>query len=238
MQELDSLQKPPEYRFAPKPAEAAAPADARVPASPPPTRRRRGSGRHGPADDRDQRRDRALARAGDADEAIAAYEAILAKMPGDPARALQPRARATRRRATRPEGPGGLCSNSVELDPRFVGTATSVSRPSRRVRQARRGDQGRAGGRRREPAERTAAVRARRAGGGRRGRGTAEEAFLKAEQLDPQNVETQYHLATVALNHNDKPEAIARLEKFIAAAPAGAPTVDVAKSLLAALQKK
>ena len=67
---------------------------------------------------------------------------------------------------------------------------------------------------------------------------TAKEAFLKAEQLDPQNVETQYHLATVALNMNDKAEAIARLEKFIAAAPAGTPNVDVAKSLLAALQKK
>jgi cytochrome c-type biogenesis protein CcmH/NrfG len=67
---------------------------------------------------------------------------------------------------------------------------------------------------------------------------TAKEAFLKAELLDPQNVETQYHLATVALNMNNKPEAIARLEKFIAGAPAGTPNVDVAKSLLAALQKK
>ena len=66
----------------------------------------------------------------------------------------------------------------------------------------------------------------------------AKEAFLKAEQLDPQNVETQYHLATVALNSNEKAEAIARLEKFVANAPAGTPNVDVAKSLLAALQKK
>ncbi len=67
---------------------------------------------------------------------------------------------------------------------------------------------------------------------------TAKQAFLKAEELDPQNVETQYHLATVALNMNDKAEAIARLEKFVAAAPAGTPNLDVAKSLLLALQKK
>jgi len=67
---------------------------------------------------------------------------------------------------------------------------------------------------------------------------TAKEAFLKAEQLDPQNVETQYHLATVALNMNDKAEAIARLEKFVATAPPGTPNVEVAKSLIAALQKK
>ena len=37
---------------------------------------------------------------------------------------------------------------------------------------------------------------------------------------------------------NDKVEAIARLEKFVAGAPAGTPNVDVAKSLIAALQKK
>jgi len=67
---------------------------------------------------------------------------------------------------------------------------------------------------------------------------TAKEAFLKAERLDPQNAETQYHLATVALNMNDRAEAVARLEKFVAAAPAGTPNVDVARSLLAALQKK
>jgi hypothetical protein len=37
---------------------------------------------------------------------------------------------------------------------------------------------------------------------------------------------------------NDRAEAVARLEKFVAAAPPGTPNVDVAKSLLAALQKK
>ena len=66
----------------------------------------------------------------------------------------------------------------------------------------------------------------------------AREALLKAEALDPQNFETQYQLAIVAINLNDKPEAIARLEKFIAAAPPDTPSVAGAKSLLAALQKK
>jgi Tfp pilus assembly protein PilF len=66
----------------------------------------------------------------------------------------------------------------------------------------------------------------------------AREAFLKAESLDPQDVGVQFQLATVALNLNDKAEAIARLEKYLAAAPPTAPDVAVAKSLLAALQKK
>ena len=66
----------------------------------------------------------------------------------------------------------------------------------------------------------------------------AKQAFLKAEELDPQNFETQYHLATVALNQGDTAGAVTRLEKFLAAAPPDNPQVATAKSLIAALQKK
>jgi cytochrome c-type biogenesis protein CcmH/NrfG len=66
----------------------------------------------------------------------------------------------------------------------------------------------------------------------------AEAAFEKAVALDPSNVELQYFLATLALNRNEVPNAIAHLEKYIAEAPAGSPTVEVAKQLLAALKTK
>jgi cytochrome c-type biogenesis protein CcmH/NrfG len=66
----------------------------------------------------------------------------------------------------------------------------------------------------------------------------AEEAFSKAAALDPANVEVQYHLASLALNRNEVDDAIAHLEKYVAEAPAGAPNVETAKSLLAALQSK
>jgi cytochrome c-type biogenesis protein CcmH/NrfG len=66
----------------------------------------------------------------------------------------------------------------------------------------------------------------------------AEEAFAKAAALDPSNVEVQYYLASLALNRNEVDDAIAHLEKYIAAAPATSANVETAKSLLAALQAK
>jgi cytochrome c-type biogenesis protein CcmH/NrfG len=66
----------------------------------------------------------------------------------------------------------------------------------------------------------------------------AREAFLKAEALDPRNFDTQYHLGTVAMNMNDRAEAVARYQKYLGAAPPDAPNVAVAKALIAALEKK
>jgi Flp pilus assembly protein TadD len=65
----------------------------------------------------------------------------------------------------------------------------------------------------------------------------AKEAFLKSEALDPANAEIQFHLATVLLGQGDTPGAIARLEKYLQAAPGG-PNAAAAQGLLAALQKK
>ncbi len=66
----------------------------------------------------------------------------------------------------------------------------------------------------------------------------AEEAFKKVEALDPTNAEAQYYLATIALNQGKTDECVARLEKYVAAAPATAANLGTAKGLLAALKKK
>jgi predicted Zn-dependent protease len=66
----------------------------------------------------------------------------------------------------------------------------------------------------------------------------AREALTRAEGLDPANPEVQYQLATIALNQNDIAGALARLEKYVAIAPAEAPNVATAKSLITALSAK
>lgn len=233
--EIDSLQKPPDYRFAPKPA-AAAP--------PPPPESGLAAQNATPAAapvDMGQLTNEinaaiALSAAGNVDGAIAGYEAILAKTPeiplvhhnlgmllakkGDPARAQVE------------------LQKCVDLDPRFVdgyvSLATVLASNGKRDEAIAVVKKGAAENPQSGRLQYALGVLAENAGDVP----LAKEAFLKAEQLDPQNFETQYHLATVALNQNNKAEAIARLEKFLAAAPAGTPTIETAKSLIAALQKK
>jgi tetratricopeptide (TPR) repeat protein len=65
----------------------------------------------------------------------------------------------------------------------------------------------------------------------------AREAFAKAAELDPTNVESQYYLGTLSVA-TDVPKAIGYLEKYLAAAPADAPNRATATALLAALKKK
>jgi cytochrome c-type biogenesis protein CcmH/NrfG len=64
----------------------------------------------------------------------------------------------------------------------------------------------------------------------------AEAAFSKVVNLDPSNVEVQYFLASLALNRNEVPDAIAHLEKYLAEAPAASPNVETARALLGALK--
>lgn len=66
----------------------------------------------------------------------------------------------------------------------------------------------------------------------------AKEALTRAEGLEPVNPEVQYQLATIALNQNDIAGALARLEKYLATAPADAQNVATAKSLITALAAK
>jgi tetratricopeptide (TPR) repeat protein len=66
----------------------------------------------------------------------------------------------------------------------------------------------------------------------------ARDAFLKVEAVDSANAEVQFHLATVLLGMNQVPDAVARLEKYVATAPADAANLASAKGILAALQKK
>jgi tetratricopeptide (TPR) repeat protein len=66
----------------------------------------------------------------------------------------------------------------------------------------------------------------------------AEPAFEKAAALDPANAETLFFLGSIALGRSDVPTAIARLEKFVAAAAPTSPNLETAKALLATLKKK
>lgn len=66
----------------------------------------------------------------------------------------------------------------------------------------------------------------------------AEEAFSRAAELDPANVESLYQLGTLAVGRNDIPAAISSLEKYVAAAPPEAANVVTAKALIEALRKK
>lgn len=65
----------------------------------------------------------------------------------------------------------------------------------------------------------------------------AKEALLRAEVLDAGNAEIQFHLGTVELGLGQMEAAVARLERYVAAAPASAPNVATARGLIAALSK-
>jgi len=178
----------------------------------------------------------ALLGQGKTDDAIAAYEAIATKAPQIPlvhynlAGAYKKKGDAAKAEAA--------YRKSVELDPRFVdgyvGLATLLAEGGKREQAVETIKQGAAQNEQSGRLQYALGVLEVGAGDNR----AAREAFLKAESLDPQNSETQYHLATVALNLNDRTEAIARLEKYVGAAPPDGANVAVARSLLAALQKK
>lgn len=231
IQELDRLAKPPDFKLLP-PKAAAAP--------PPP-----GSGLApvagtAPVDATKLAADInaaiALSRDGKQDEAIAAYEAVLATAPGVPLVHYNLGA-AYKKKGDLPKAEAAM-RKAVELDPGFVdgyvGLATLLAESGKQdqaIEVVRQGTQANPQSGRLQYALGILAE-------GKGDAPVAKEAFLKAEELDPQNVETQYHLATVALNLNDKAEAVARLERFVATAPAGTPNLEVAKSLLTALQRK
>ena len=231
--EVDSLQKPPEYKFVPKAAVAAPPppGSGLAPAAAPGA---------APVDlsqvTNEINNAIALSKSGDTDGAITAYEGILAKTPEIPlvhynlGTLYKKKGDAARGQAE--------MQKAIALDPRFVdgyvGLATLLAETGKRPEAIEAIKKGTVENPQSGRLQYALGVLAEGSGD----TALAKAAFLKAEQLDPQNFETQYHLATVALNQNDKPEAISRLEKFIAAAPPGTPSLDVAKSLLAALQKK
>jgi tetratricopeptide (TPR) repeat protein len=231
IQEIDRLQKPPDFKLLPPraqapppppgsglaPATGAAPADATKLAA-------------------DINAAMALSREGRLDEAVAAYEAVLASAPGVPLVHYNLGA-AYKRKGDLPKAEAAM-RRACELDPAFVdgyvGLATLLAESGKQDEAIEVVRQGAAANERSGRLQYALGVLAE----GKGDAATAMQAFLKAEELDPQNVETQYHLATVALNMNDKAEAVARLERFVAAAPAGTPNLEVAKSLLAALEKK
>jgi len=71
--------------------------------------------------------------------------------------------------------------------------------------------------------------------------GRAEEAaaaFQKAGEADPTNAEVHYYLGTLAVGQNKIPEAIASLEKYLSMNPTNAQNVATAQGLLQALKPK
>jgi tetratricopeptide (TPR) repeat protein len=231
IQEIDRLAKPPDFKLLP-PRPVAAP--------PPPGSGLAPAAGAGPVDATKLAADinaaMALSREGKVDEAIAAYEAVVAAAPGVPL--VHYNLGATYKKKGDLAKAEAEMRRACELDPAFVdgyvGLATLLAESGKQDAAIEVIQQGAAANAQSGRLQYALGVLAE----GKGDAATAKQAFLKAEELDPQNVETQYHLATVALNMNDKAEAIARLEKFVAAAPAGAPNMDVAKSLLAALQRK
>jgi tetratricopeptide (TPR) repeat protein len=232
LREVDSIQAPPDYKFVVKTVAAPPPpgsglAATTAPAAAPADVSQLTSEINGAI---------ALSKTGDTEGAIAAYEAILAKTPQIPL--VHYNLGTLYKKKEDPAKAQAEMQKSIELDPAFVdgyvGLATLLAETGKRAEAIEVVKKGTVANPQSGRLHYALGVLAEGTADAR----TAREAFLKAEQLDPQNVETQYHLASVALNLNDKPEAIARLEKFLATAPAGTPNVDVAKSLLAALQKK
>ena len=231
IQEIDRLQKPPDFKLLPPRAQAA---------PPPPGSGLAPATGAAPVDATKLAADinaaMALSREGRLDEAVAAYEAVLASAPGVPL--VHYNLGATyKRKGDLPKAEAAM-RRACELDPAFVdgyvGLATLLAESGKQDQAIEIVRQGTAANERSGQLQYALGVLAE----GKGDAATAMQAFLKAEELEPQNVETQYHLATVALNMNDKAEAVARLERFVAAAPAGTPNLEVAKSLLAALEKK
>ena len=71
--------------------------------------------------------------------------------------------------------------------------------------------------------------------------GKAEEAtaaFQKAAEADPGNPEIYYYLGTLSVGQNKIPEAIANLEKYLSMNPTNAQNTATAQGLLAALKPK
>ena len=64
----------------------------------------------------------------------------------------------------------------------------------------------------------------------------ASAAFKKAIAIDPNHAESYYHLGTLALNQNNMPEAMANLEKYLSLNPTNAQNVATAQALIKALK--
>lgn len=66
----------------------------------------------------------------------------------------------------------------------------------------------------------------------------SQAAFLKAAELDPSNVEVHYFLGTLAVGQNKIADAVAHLEKYLASNPTNPQNVATAQGLLQALKPK
>ncbi|HVO10683.1 MAG TPA: tetratricopeptide repeat protein [Vicinamibacteria bacterium] len=227
---VETLQKPPDYRFVPKAAVAPPSPESGLTAAggPAPTDLGRLTSELNAAS--------ALLRQGKADEAAAQYEAIAGWAPGIPL--VQAGLASAYKAKGDPAKAETAYRKSVELDPQFVdgyvALATLLAETGKREQAVEVIEQGAAAN---EKSGRLQyALGVLQLGLGQPAE--ARAALLKAEALDPQDFEVQYQLATAAMNMNDAAEAVARYQKFVAAAPPDTPNVAVAKSLIEVLTKK
>jgi len=227
---VESLQKPPDYKFVPKVAVAPPPPGSGLAAASgsAPTDLGRLKGELDAA--------AALLRQGKTDEATVQYEAIAGWAPGIPL--VQAGLASAYKAKGDPAKSEAAWRKSVELDPQFVdgylGLATLLAETGKREQAVVVVQQGAAANEKSGRLQYALGVLQL----GLSQPAEAKAALLKAEALDPQNFETQYQLATAAMNMNDTAEAVARYQKFVEAAPPDSPNVAVAKSLIAALSKK
>jgi tetratricopeptide (TPR) repeat protein len=64
----------------------------------------------------------------------------------------------------------------------------------------------------------------------------AAAAFKRAIAIDPAHAESYYHLGTIALNQNNTADAVANLEKYLSLNPTNAQNVATAQALIKALK--
>jgi Flp pilus assembly protein TadD len=233
VQDIPSTQKPPEIRFMVKTAPAPPPLGSGLAPA--------GAAAGAPAVDlakltADLNAAGTLLDQGSVDEAVAAYEALATSAPQIPI--IHQRLGAAYKKRGDAAKAEASYRRSIELEPGFVdgrvGLATLLAEGGKRDEAIEVVKQGAAAN---EKSGRLQyALGVLQLGQGQNA--AAREAFLRAEALDPQNFDTQYHLGTIAMNLNDRAEAVARYRKYLAAAPPDAPNVAVAKALIAALEKK
>jgi Flp pilus assembly protein TadD len=234
IRQINPPEKPPTFRIgAPKAAQDAAAGEPGAPGAPPagPTPEQRAAAIAGELD-----RGNAALAAGNVDEAVLLYEGVAAKAPDIP-QVQHNLGLAYRKKGDLPKAEAAF-RKAAELDPKFAEPhgALSVMLAGAGKRDEALAEAEKAVALSPDSSQYLYNLAVLYRDSGRAV--DAEPVFLKLEQLEPQNVEIQYHLATAYMGQGRIQDALARLEKYVASAPADAANLPAAKAMIAALQKK
>jgi tetratricopeptide (TPR) repeat protein len=177
----------------------------------------------------------ALAAAGKRDEAIAAFQAVLAKGVGAPEEVHY---RIGQLQAEKKDWPAAEASyqKALEIKPGHSGATIELANlyqvTGQKDKAAAMLSQASAAGE--NDANVLYSTGVLHINAGRQEEAAA--AFKKAIAIDPNNAESYYHLGTIALNQNNIPEAISMLEKYLSLNPTSTQNVATAQGLLKALK--